>query len=331
MASLKDIAKKLNLAVSTISMALNDSPEISEETKLLVAETAKEMNYVKNGNAVDLQRKKTNTILLIIEDASKSYFSNFINGFQKYLSGYSYDLLIATTYHGNIDTAVRFLSQRRADGAVVFTKMVPDEYLIRYAGKKFPVVAINRNLCGDYLTSVISDNERGAFQLTNYLIERGHRDIIFVKGTSRSIGSETRYKGFLRAMEAYHLTENVYSFDAVDSSYECGRKGVKALFSQRLFGDAIFFANDDLAVGGIDGIQEMGYAIPRDISVVGFNDSPISRFITPKLTTVSANQKEGLAKVAVENLMNFLTEDIKTIPISFVNSFIIERESVKRR
>ena len=105
MVSIKDIAKELNIGVSTVSMALNDHPRISEKTRQLVHEKAREMKYVKSGAAVDLQKRKTNLILLVLYDASRSFFSEFIKHMQIATGDCGYDFLICTTYGGHRGTA----------------------------------------------------------------------------------------------------------------------------------------------------------------------------------------------------------------------------------
>lgn len=330
MASIKDIAKKLNLGVSTVSMALNDSPKIRPETKELVREMAKEMNYVKNGIAVDLQRKKTNTVLLVVEDASRAYFSSFIFGFQKYIAEYEYDLLISTTYQGNKKTALRYISENRVDGAVIFTKTISDNFIERYASESLPIVVVGRELYSENLYSVYGDSMESASMLTKYLIDQGHKKIAFMNGSHISIGSSSRYKGFKKELKKAKLLDNHVFIDAKASTFEAGYNTTKNLIKQDPDIDAIFYANDDIAYGGIEALKEEGIGIPQDISIVGCNDLLLSKYIKPSLTTTSGNQVL-MAKESVFLLMKALKKEPIENRIKKVSSNIIIRESVKSR
>lgn len=330
MASIKDIAKELKLAVSTVSMALNDHPNINIDTKKLVMETAKKMNYVKNGIAVDLQRKKTNTILLVVEDASRAYFSKFIEGFQKYISEYEYDLLISTTYKGNMKTALRYISESRVDGAVVFTKSISDDFLKRYESPSLPIVAVGRKISAENLYSIYGEGETGAKLLTEYLIEQGHKRIAFMKASGTTIGSSSRYKGFKEVLKKAGLLDEHIFIDAKESTFIAGYNTTKELIKEHANIDAIFYANDDIAYGGMEALKEQGIKIPEDISIVGSNDLPLSQYVKPSLTTTLGNQVI-MASKAVDILMKALKKEKIEKKTIRMESEIVIRESVKRR
>lgn len=329
MASIKDIAKELGIGVSTVSMALNGNKRISEKTRKLVEDTAKKMNYVKNGIAVDLQRKSTNTILLVVEDAGRSYFSKFIGEFQKYISKYNYDLLIATTYKGNTDTALRYISEKRVDGVVVFTNTISDELLIRYSAQSFPIIAVNRELSGESLYSVFIDNREGGRKMTDYLIEQGHKKIAFIRGSSKTRGSRLRYEGFKDSISSYKIEDKCVLVDAKETTEEAGYSATLDLIKNKVDIDAIFYSSDDMAVGGISALNECGIRIPEDMSIVGYNNSELSKYTKPALTTVMDNidMPAQSAKLLIKALKN---ENIEEKVIKG-DTIIVIRDSVQRR
>lgn len=329
MASIKDIAKELGIGVSTVSMALNGNDKISEKTRKRVEDTAKKMNYVKNGIAVDLQRKRTNTILVVIEDAGRSYFTRFIGEFQKYISDYSYDLLIATTYKGNINTALRYISEKRVDGVVVFTNKISDEVLIRYSAQSFPIIGLNRKVEGENLYSILVDNREGGRKMTDYLIENGHKKIAFVKGSSKTIGAGLRYEGFKESITKNGIEENCIFIDAEETTELSGYNVTLDIIRKKIDIDAIFYSSDDLAIGGIRALDECGVSIPEDISVVGYNNSELSKYTKPALTTVMGDidLAVGSAKLLIKALKNETIEE----KIVIGDTTIVVRDSVKRR
>lgn len=329
MASIKDIAKELGIGVSTVSMALNGNKRISEKTRKLVEDTAKKMNYVKNGTAVDLQRKSTNTILLVVEDAGRRFFSKFISEFQKYISQFNYDLLIATTYKGNTATALRYISEKRVDGVVVFTNTVSDDILIRYSAQSFPIIAINRELSGENLYSVLIDNRDGGRKITNYLIENGHKKIAFIKGSSKTIGSRLRYEGFKDSINSHKIAEQCVLIDANETTEEAGYTATLDLIRKEIDVEAIFYSSDDMAVGGITALNEYKINIPGDISIVGYNDSELSKYTKPALTTVKT--EIDMAVEAGKILIKALKKEPIEEKIIRVDTTIVVRDSVKRR
>lgn len=329
MASIKDIASELGIGVSTVSMALNGNEKISKKTRELVKETAEKMNYVKNGIAVDLQRKRTNTILLVVEDAGRSYFSKFIGEFQKYISQYNYDLLIATTYKGNTTTALRYISEKRVDGVVVFTNKILDEVLTRYSSKNFPIVALNRQLSGESLYSVIMENKEGGRKITKYLIEKGHKKIAFIKGDSKTIGAMLRYEGFDECINSNGIADKCTFIDAKETTENAGYNATLEVIKNKVDVDAIFYSSDELALGGIRALNEVKINIPEEISVVGYNDLELSKYTKPPLTTVKAdiNMAAEAAKLIVKALENDTIKD----KIVRGGTTIVVRDSVRRR
>ena len=155
-ASIKDIAKSLGISVSTVSLALNDKPRVSKEMREKVKQKAKELNYVKNGSALDLQRKRTNIILFIVNDASRSFFSAIINQLQTATVNFGYDFIICTTYGDHLNTAKRFMEEQRADAAIIFTGTIPDEMIQSCASEDFPIVVLGRHVEGEHIYSLFS-------------------------------------------------------------------------------------------------------------------------------------------------------------------------------
>lgn len=313
MATIKDIAKELNMGVSTVSMALNNHPRINIETRKKVLEKARELNYVKNGIAVDLQRKSTNLILLVVDDASRPFFSRTINAVQKRVSEYGYDLLIATTFNGHTQTALRYISERRADGVIIFTNRIEDKDILYYACKEMPIFVIGRYLEGAFVYSEPLSLVNQGVEVFDYLYQKGCRKIAFVKALSHTLGTIRRFESYQSCIEKYQLpyNENII-FDANGSEYEDGYRVTKEIIKKIDQIDAIIYSNDDIAVPGVKCLIEHGIKIPEQVSVVGYNDLPYSSLITPALTTVSTNQES--AKYAIDILMAAIkNEDVSRI------------------
>ncbi|MGZ7442304.1 LacI family DNA-binding transcriptional regulator [Paenibacillus sp. TH7-28] len=343
MATIKDIAKLLDISVSAVSMALNDSPEIGEKTKIKVREAAKQLNYVRNGSAIDLQRKKTNVVLLITDNPTRPYFTDSLTVVQNELMMKNIDLVIITANDKHRGTAERFISENRADAVICMSKFISDEFVNLYANKSMPIFVMGRApelIANENAVNVALDYERVGEDITEYLIAKGHRKIAFVRGSKTSVGTSYRYKGYLRTLKRYQLTlDKELIFEARGSDYDHGygvtEKIIRKIASGQV--DAIFYATDDLAVGGLQKLLENGIAVPEDVSIVGYNNYPISRMVTPPITTVDLHQQKIMRRVAKSLIAMMEGSKTKADVVkklqkdAIFQSEIIERGSVKNR
>ncbi|MBQ4253984.1 MAG: LacI family DNA-binding transcriptional regulator, partial [Erysipelotrichaceae bacterium] len=270
MVSIKDISRELGIAVSTVSMALNDNPKISAKTRELVQEKAREMRYVKNGAAVDLQKKKTGLILFVIYDASRSFFSETIKRLQAATSELGYDFLISTTYGGHSDTAQRFIRERRSDAVIVYTKTIDDELLNENASADFPIFVLGHKAETEnpYVRSFLYSSVTEPLDTCEYLIEKGHRRIGFVTGFAESYGTIRSMNGYRLSMKNHGLPiDESLIFDAKGSQAEDGYRVCQEDILKRLDDmDAVIFSNDDIAVGAMKCFNDHGISIPERIS-----------------------------------------------------------------
>ena len=284
-ASIKDIAKSLGISVSTVSLALNDKPRVSKEMREKVKQKAKELNYVKNGSALDLQRKRTNIILFIVNDASRSFFSAIINQLQTATANFGYDFIICTTYGDHLDTAKRFMQEHRADAAIIYTGTIPDEMIQSCASEDFPIFVLGRHVEGEHIYSLFSGTLPES-PITQYLIDLGHKKIAFVKGSSASLNTSRSLKQYKATLEKNHLPfDETLVFDAMGSSYKKGYAITEKLIDRIEEIDAIQYSTDDIAIGGILCLKDHHIQIPQQVSVIGHNNIAESAFVSPGLTT----------------------------------------------
>ncbi len=284
-ASIKDIAKSLGISVSTVSLALNDKPRVSEEMRLMVKEKAKELNYIKNGSALDLQRKRTNIILFIVNDASRSFFSAIINQLQTATVNFGYDFIICTTYGDHLNTAKRFMKEHRADAAIVYTSTIPDDLIQECASEDFPIFVLGRTVSGENVYS-LRPKVPTESTLTQYLIDLGHKKIAFVKGSSASLNTSRSFKQYKATLKKNNIPfDESLVYDAQGSSYKLGYNITKKIIEHIDEIDAIQYSTDDIAIGGILCLKEHNIKIPEQVSVTGNNNIIESSFISPSLTT----------------------------------------------
>jgi LacI family transcriptional regulator len=328
MATIKDVAKLAGVALSTASYAMNGDSKVSAKTREKVLEAARQLNYQKNGFAMDLKRSHTNTIALILTDLSGPFYSELIRSMQDVALSNGYDLIACSSMGGQNSTAVRYLLEKRVDGAIVLAHNITDEILLAAAGERFPIVVMDRLITGKSLIHVVVDGEQGGYSATRYLIEKGHRAISYISGPSNSYDNTLRYRGFQRAMSEAGLEEKTKWKLSGNFVREGGYKATKMMLMQGgELPTAIFYSNDEMAIGGLKALEEGGVSVPNDISVIGFDDIQLAEYIQPQLTTIRQPMYES-GSLAGHLLFQMLKGEIVNESYK-LKIELIERHSVK--
>ncbi|WP_106767316.1 LacI family DNA-binding transcriptional regulator [Paenibacillus faecalis] len=327
MATIKDVAKLAGVALSTASYALSGDSRVSAKTRAKVLEAARQLNYRKNGFAMDLKRSRTNTIALILTDLSGPYYSELIRSVQEVALDNGYDLIACSSVGGRDSTAVKFLREKRTDGAIILAPNIRDEVLIETAGPRFPIVIMDRKISSEYLVNVLVDGEQGGYTATRYLIESGHRSIAYISGPNDSYDSQLRYQGYLRALSEAGLEEQSKWRLSGNFVREGGYNATKMMIVQGSLPEAVFYGNDEMAIGGLKAFEESGISVPEDISVIGFDDIQIAEYVSPPLTTIRQPKSEA-GSLAAHLLFQILSgEEVKREYM--LTTEMVERSSVK--
>ncbi|RLQ96609.1 LacI family DNA-binding transcriptional regulator [Falsibacillus albus] len=328
MATIKDVAKMAGVAVSTASYALNNTNKVSPATRKKVFEAAKQLNYQKNGLASDLKKTNTNTIALILSDLSGPFYSELIKGVQDVTMANGYDLIACSSIGGNQSTAVKFLKEKRVDGVIILAHNISDDIILDSAREGFPIVVLDRKLENEHVLHVEVDNVHGGYLATEYLIEQGHEEIAYISGPYNSHDNELRFEGYMEALKNHHLPYQSKWKISGDFTREGGYKATKMLIAQGDLPQAVFYANDEMALGGMQAFSEKGISIPEDISIIGFDDIQLSEYLSPPLTTIRQPKYEAGA-LAVHSVFQELAKE-KVDRYYKLSTELIERKSVKR-
>lgn len=294
--TIKDIAKLANVSHTTVSRALNNSPLINEETKSKIKAIAEQLNYVPNYSAKSLVLHKSYTIGLFFSSISKgtspSFFYEIVRGVNSVI-GENYNLVIR-----GIDDYKDFthINSKRFDGIVLMSQSDKDnEFIYDVWQKKIPLVVLNREIEGSSLVNILSNDEEGCFDAVKYIIENGHTDIAIIEGKEGFKSTKRRKDGFLKALIDNKIP--VHSEYMIKGSYDMksGYEAMKELLSLDKVPTAVFCSNDDMAIGAIKAVFEKGLSVPKDISIVGFDNIGFSEYATPALTTV----KRPMAEISI--------------------------------
>jgi LacI family transcriptional regulator len=325
MTTIRDVAKRAGVSVTTASYALNDTGTIGEATRKRVLEAAEELNYHPNAFARHLKHRKTRTVGVFIARFGGAFYDEILEGIHGVILETDYELLVCPESR----STRRMLLYRQVDGAIVFDFKVTDDLVLKLASQHFPIVVLDRNLQGDYILPVLLDNDQGVREAFNHLYDRGFRKMAFVAGAINSFDNSERMAAFLHQAEKYGLGIPVYQGNFTEVS---GYEAAKAIIQSNDIPDAVFCANDQMAVGFLNAMKEHGLRAPTDIAVVGFDDMPLSRYMQPTISTVATSRFEWGA-MAIRQLLDFLEDgtpfEPRRIPTRFVqrqSSSVIRHE-----
>lgn len=328
--TIKDIAKLANVSHTTVSRALNNSPLIKEVTRKKIAEIAAQVGYVPNYNAKSLVMQRSYTIGLfftsIAKGTSSSFFSDTIRGVNSIVD-VEYNLFIR-----GIDDYAEYSSihRRRFDGIILMSQSEADnKFIYHVVQQDIPIVVLNRQIDDRSIINIISNDREGAYHAGKHLIESGHQDIAIIEGVEGFKSTQERRDGFIKALIDHNIpVRNDYMISG-NYDMQSGYEAMGQLLELEKPPTAVFCSNDDMAIGAMKSVFERGLQVPNDVSIVGFDDSGISLFANPSLTTVK-RPIEKISEQGARKLLSLIKEPIENDGLISIDTEFIARESVRK-
>ncbi len=324
-----DIAAKAGVSQSTVSRALRNSPQVSAATRRHIQRIAKEMRYTVDRNASRLRAQTTNTLaLLFCEDTNESHINPFflaiLSSVAHAAAGHGYDLIV-TFQQLSENWVTDFPDAHRADGLILLGIRDRASYNAQLtelasSGTPFVIWGLDQNVPG-ISSYVTCQNQESAREITNHLINLGHRHFAFIGSTLAANPEFThRYEGYLDALANHGLKANPRLHFPANSSEEEGYAAIERLLSTGKEIDAVVCASDLIAIGAIAALHDRGLAVPTDMAVVGYDDLPIAQYTRPALTTVRQDT-ELAGRRLVEHLIGLIAgRDVEpdVLPVDLV-------------
>jgi LacI family transcriptional regulator len=304
-----DIANKLNIAASTVSRGLQDSPEIGKKTKKMIVETAKKMGYRANLTARSLRQQQTDTIGVIVHELNSNFINSVLAGIEKVTTEAGYDILIAYSSESYVKEVAnaKNLFHRRVDGVISslsFETMDLDHFK-PFAERNVPLVFFDRVEKDDKSTAVVIDNVKCGYIATKHLIEQGCKRIALVTASLKRNVYSQRYEGYRKALAEHDLefAEDLLIINRV--SEEAGVEAAMKILKMQPLPDGVFVTSDFVAAFCMRTLKKHGISVPETIAMVGFNNDYISKLIEPALTTINYPGHD-IGEIAARNLINHL-------------------------
>ncbi len=327
-ATIEDVAKLAGVSIATVSRAIRSPEKVAESTRKKVTSAIAHTGYTANAMAQNLRMQRSHMVMVLAQSISDPNFPGILTGLEKAANNRGFGVLIGNT-EGDIgleEKYLRFLLTGMADGLILLTGHLPVAGWPKSPLATLPpVVAVSRPVMHEQIAYVGVDDFDASKMATEYLISIGHSRIVYVSGPAGDAVSELRYRGYCAALTEAFDESSIWKVDG-DGTSEGGRSAIERLFIRDSLPTAFFCYNDNSAFGVIGSLQLRGYDVPRDFSVVGFDDIPFANDISPSLTTI--RQPRGqIGELAMSYLLDSLSSKIAPSNRTLLHGDLIIRDS----
>ena len=324
--TISDVASRANVSIATVSRVLNGTVPVHTEKADRVQIAMAELNFVPRHAARVLASRKTFTIGLILSEIGGAFFPQLLKGVESEARSAGYELLIHSTQGQHIHQR-KPLGEHNTDGLLVFTSSLELSELYRLQSINFPVLLMHQTPPDDLKIPVVTvENKNGAQTLVSHLIEKHRcRRIVFLRGPDDHEDSQWRERGYREALKTHQIKFDPKLIGVGHFEEEQAFGTIQKMFADGLDIDAVFAGDDDAATGAIRAIKMTGRSVPDEIAVVGFDDVPFARYLSPALTTVRAPIEE-VGREAVRQLKS-LMDGKQADPLTLMRTQMVIRES----
>ncbi|GAA4236404.1 LacI family DNA-binding transcriptional regulator [Postechiella marina] len=328
--TIKDVAKRLNVSVSSVSRAFNNKYDIKKETKELILSTAKEMGYYPNPIAKKLSQNKSLNIGVVVPEFINEYYSEIVIALQDVLISKGYQVLVMQSDEKpelelkNVETLIHSMT----DGLIIAPTVGNNNmsYYLEQHNAGYPIVFLNRIDDSVAASKVIFNNVKWSFFATEHLIRQGYKKIYHLSGYKNLSVSKERIEGFKKAMFKHNVVKENYKIIEAGLLAEEGMEIIEDLIYNHDLPDAFFCVNDMVAMGAMKKLRDNGYSVPDDIAFIGFTETRMAELVTPQLSSVKQPTFK-MAKAAAELLLKRIENANEPIETVVMNGELNIRES----
>lgn len=330
--TIKDVAKKANVSISTVSRVINDSKPVSDDIKMRVVKVIEELGYKPNPVARSLVTKKSRLIGVIIPDISDPYIAELLNAIEEVAKTYDYDIILCNSY-GSLESEehyLRLLRTKQVEGMIFLTYKIRTAHKEFFEASKMPVVMVNRDASKLKLSSVSVNHFDALYEVATKLFDTGHKKLVLIRnGKESDVFGPDHLEGFKKAHEEKNISfvaDQVFEGAfKMDTAYEITQK----LIENKNVPDAIIATTDSMAIGAINCLVDNGYRVPEDVSVTGFYDTKLAELYRPQLTTVHQPIYD-IGAIAIRLLIKQINGEEKEKKHFYLPHEFVERDSTKR-
>jgi len=326
-ATIEDVARLAGVSISTVSRVINETAPVADETFQRVRAAIETLHYVPHAAARQLASRKTNTIGLLLPTISGSFFPPMLRGVEHGAREGGYDLLIYTTQALPQAGRPRALGEHNTDGILIFTNSLSNQEMDHLYGLGFPMVLLHQSSPeGMSIPCVTFENKGGTRKMMDYLVETcGYSRIAFLTGPENNEDAYWRELGYREALAAHGLPYDPTLVKMGGFDEQLAQTAVREWLTEGVVLDVIFAADDESAAGVLSALRQGGVAVPDQLAVVGFDDVPPSRFLSPPLTTIRAPIEQAGYEAALQLIHLIEGEEVE--PLVLLPTELVIRRS----
>lgn len=329
MATIYEVSNLAGVSLATVSRVINNNARVSDKTRQKVEKAMSELGYRPNSIAQSLASNCSNSVGVLVSELNGAFFGQMMAGIEAELRAAGKHVIITPGHseEAKEKEGIDFLISRNCDALIVHVEGVSDEYLIELSKGKTPIYFMSRIIPELEENCIYLDNELGGYLATKALVDQGHKNIAYIGGPQFKPDSQNRLIGHKRALAQKNISFNNELYFEGDFKETGGKKGLKAFLHKKIPFTALVCANDEMASGAMTYAREHGFALPEDLSIIGFDNIIFSRHLYPKLTTINNPINEMGQMAAKLVLKNVYQQGNLPINHSF-DPALIERDSV---
>jgi LacI family transcriptional regulator len=329
--NIAEIARRANVSTATVSRTLNQSGPVKAATARKVWRAVTALNYYPNSHARTLVSGRSRLIGLIVSDITNPFFPELVRAFEDLAAQKQYDLLLTST---NYDTSrmtacLRRMLERKVDGVAMMTSEMDTSLIKELSKRNLPIVFMDVGQMGPRMSHVSIDYGNGIRQAVDHVASLGHRNIGFITGPLDLHSARTRRQAFVDGMRDHKITLERRLVREGTHTAEGGEKAMKEMLKLTKIPTAVVCSNDWTAIGALHAIHAAGLSVPHDISLVGFDDIPLTSYTTPTLTTVRMSARD-VGATAFQALFSLIGEQHVEGDVYQVPTRLVVRESTTR-
>ncbi len=299
--TIEDVVKKSGLSYVTVSRVISNAPNVRESNRKKVLEAIEELGYVPSAAARTLATGKTNVVAMFVSDIGDYFFGSIVKEVNDQLlrKGYLLAISVCDGKDDEIDTA--FLNQNRVDGVILLVANKEKYFIDILKNRKVPFVVVDNQTINTDITSVLADNVTGGYLAVKHLLELGHTEIGLIGAAPYGLSTLERQMGAIKALTEVSLQPAGMEYGEYDQM--TGYNTIMKWHKEGKLPSAVFAFDDHIALGVVNAVKDLGCRVPDDLSVCGYDDSPLANHYTPKITSVRQPAEE-MAQNAVNQLLS---------------------------
>ncbi len=326
--TIDDVVKKSGLSYVTVSRVISNAPNVRESNRHKVMEAIEELGYVPSAAARTLATGKSNVVAMFISDIGDYFFGSIVKEVNEQLlkRGYLLAISICDGKDDVLDTA--FLSQNRVDGVILLVPNKENYYIDILKNQKVPFVVVDNQTINTDITSVLADNVTGGYLAVKHLLELGHTQIGLIGATPYGLSTLERQMGAIKALTEVSLQPVSIEYGEYDQM--TGYNAIMKWHAEGKLPSAVFAFDDHIALGAVNAVKDLGLKVPEDLSVCGYDDSPLANHYSPKITSVRQPAEE-MAQNAVNQLLALINDqDMGSYAMKLAPKLTIKESTMKK-